>query len=77
MPRPVRSDVWARAVFYAGLSFIVPVGTLAGYGAGWFFDKHLHTSPVLAIVGALAGTALGIVDVIRTVMRKEKNAGER
>ncbi|HUI41848.1 MAG TPA: AtpZ/AtpI family protein [Terriglobia bacterium] len=77
MPQPDRSDVWARAAFYAGLSFIVPASSLVGYGAGWFLDKHLHTGPVLAVVGALAGTALGIVDVIRTVIRKEKNAGGR
>ena len=77
MPRPDRSNVWARVAFYAGLSFVVPVSTLAGYGAGWFLDQHLHTSPLFAVIGALAGTALGIVDVIRTVLRREKNAGGR
>ena len=77
MPRSDRSDVWARIAFYTGLSFIAPVSAFAGYALGWFLDEHLHTAPVLSLLGVLAGVALGITEIIQIVVRKEKNAGGR
>ena len=72
---PGRQDIWARAAFYAGLSVIIPVSALAGYGLGWYLDRRLHSAPILAFVGILAGSAAGIFDVIRIVIKREKNAG--
>lgn len=77
MPQLDRSDVWAKVAFYTGLSFIAPVSAIAGYALGWFLDEHLHTAPVLALLGVLAGVALGITEIIRIVIRREKNAGGR
>jgi F0F1-type ATP synthase assembly protein I len=77
MPRSSLSDAWAKVAFYTGLSFIAPVSAIAGYALGWFLDEHLHTAPVLASLGVLAGVALGITEIIRIVMRREKNAGGR
>ena len=74
---PDRQEIWARAAFYAGLSVIIPVSALAGYGLGWYLDRHFHSAPVLSFVGIMVGSAAGIFDVIRIVMRKEPNAGRR
>lgn len=68
------SDLWARAAFYATLSSIIPGSAVAGYFLGWFLDRHLHTGPVLSVVGIFAGTAAGIVEVIQLVQRTERNA---
>ncbi|HEY6290246.1 MAG TPA: AtpZ/AtpI family protein [Terriglobia bacterium] len=77
MPRPGGVNPWAQVAFYTGLSFIIPVTAVAGYGLGWFLDRHLHTTPVLAFIGTLVGAAAGIIDVIRTVMRREKSGRNR
>lgn len=74
MARPGSADMWARALSYVGLSFVVPAGALAGYGLGWFLDAHLHTRPVLAIVGVLAGSAAGVAEIIQVIVRREKGA---
>jgi F0F1-type ATP synthase assembly protein I len=77
MARPGSADMWARALSYVGLSFVVPASALAGYGLGWFLDQHLHTRPVLAVIGVLAGSAAGIMEMIQVILRREKSAGER
>ena len=73
MPRPTQADVWSQVAFYASLGFIVPAGAVAGYGIGWFLDRHLGTRMVLAVVGSMLGAAAGIVEVIRLLARKEKS----
>lgn len=77
MARPGSMDMWARAVSYLGLSLVVPASAIGGYALGWFLDKHLHTKPVLAVIGVLAGSAAGIVEMIQVILRREKGAGDR
>jgi F0F1-type ATP synthase assembly protein I len=77
MARPGSMNMWARAVSYLGLSLVVPASAIGGYALGWFLDKHLHTGPVLAVVGVLAGSAAGIVEMIQVIIRREKSAGDQ
>jgi hypothetical protein len=72
MPRPGGADMWARALSYLGLSFMVPLSALAGYAVGWFLDGHLHTKPVLAVIGVLVGSAAGIIEMVQVVIKREK-----
>jgi F0F1-type ATP synthase assembly protein I len=64
--------MWARALSYLGLSFMVPLSALAGYAVGWFLDGHLHTKPVLAVIGVLVGSAAGIIEMVQVVIKREK-----
>lgn len=77
MARPGTGDTWARALSYLGLSFMVPVSAFAGYALGWFLDAHLHTKPVLALIGVLIGSVAGIVEMIQVVIRREKSARDQ
>lgn len=77
MARSGSGDMWARALSYLGLSFVVPLSAFGGYGLGWFLDSHLHTKPVLAMIGVLVGSAAGIVEMIQVVIRREKNARDQ
>lgn len=45
------------------------VGTVAGVLAGWWLDQQLHTLPVFAVGGALAGFGLGGLAVARLISR--------
>ena len=71
------SDLWTQALYYASLSFVIPGSGLAGYLAGWYLDRYLGFGSVLAIVGAIAGTASGIVEVLQIIARAEKHAARR
>jgi hypothetical protein len=77
MRRQNLSSAWAEAAFYLGLSFIIPVGAVAGYLVGAYLDRHLHTGSVLGAVGGVAGAVAGVAYVIYTVARKEKSAGNQ
>jgi F0F1-type ATP synthase assembly protein I len=69
-----QKGLWAQVAFYSSLGFIIPGGAVGGYFFGWFLDEHLHTTPVLGIIGGLAGTAGGIVEVLQLVTRAEKRS---
>jgi F0F1-type ATP synthase assembly protein I len=71
------SELWAQALYYASLSFIIPGSSLAGYLAGWYLDRYLATGPILAIVGGFAGAGTGIAEVLQLITRAEKNAAKR
>ena len=77
MRRQSESSAWAEAAFYLGLSFIIPVGAVAGYFAGSYLDRHLHTGSMLAAIGAVVGAVAGITDVVYIVSRGEKRAGNK
>lgn len=40
-----------------GAEFFSPI--LGGAVAGYYFDLHFHTQPVIAVTGVFLGTALG------------------
>lgn len=71
------SDLWTQALYYASLSFIIPGAGLAGYLAGWYLDRYLGTGTVLAIVGAVAGTASGVAEVLQIIARMERRAARK
>jgi F0F1-type ATP synthase assembly protein I len=68
-----RVEVLAQVAFYTGLGVIIPAGMVAGYFFGSFLDEHLHSAPILGMIGGLLGTAGGIVEVIQIVTRRAKN----
>jgi F0F1-type ATP synthase assembly protein I len=75
---PSRGDkmpgLWAQAAYYASLSLIIPGASAAGYLAGWYLDRYTGLSSVLAIVGAIAGFASGIAEVLQIIARAERHA---
>lgn len=71
-----QKNVWAQVAFYTSLGFIIPGGAVGGYFFGWLLDEHLHTTPIFGIIGGLAGTAGGIVEVLQLVIRTEKRRAD-
>jgi len=69
-------DLWSQVAFYTSLGFIIPGSVVGGYIIGWFLDQHLHTKPVLGIIGGLAGAAGGIIEVFQLLTRMEKRADQ-
>ena len=77
MARPRLSDGWSQVAFYTSLGFVIPASVVVGYALGWLADRRLHSQPVCGLIGGFAGAALGIAEVIRTVLRKQKSDEER
>jgi F0F1-type ATP synthase assembly protein I len=74
---PVRGkekDLWSQVAFYTSLGFIIPGAVVGGYVLGWFLDGLLHTTPILGMIGGLAGAAAGIIEVFQILTRAEKSA---
>lgn len=57
------------------LPFTLIGAILAGGGLGYLLDRWLHTSPILMLVGGVAGFALGFWDLLKRLRRGEKNQG--
>lgn len=72
-----QKDLWGQIAFYSSLGFIIPGGAVGGYFLGWFLDEHLHTTPILGMIGGLAGAAAGIVEVLQILTRTEKKSADR
>ncbi len=56
---------------YSQLAFVLPAATCVGWVIGLLLDKWLHTT-YLYLVGLLLGIVAGFVELIRTVLRSEK-----
>jgi ATP synthase protein I len=69
-------SLWAQVGFYTSLGFIVPAGTVGGFALGWWLDRWLHTSPVLALIMSLLGAAAGVMEILRILTRAEKRDDE-
>jgi F0F1-type ATP synthase assembly protein I len=63
---------WIQIARYSQLAFVLPAATFVGWIIGALFDKWLHTT-YLYLVGLLLGIAAGFVELIRTVMRSERD----
>jgi F0F1-type ATP synthase assembly protein I len=72
--KPNSGNIWAQVAFYTSLGFIIPGAVVGGVLLGWFLDEHLHTSPILIVLGGLAGAAAGIVELLQILTRTEKSA---
>lgn len=65
---------WVAIARYSQLAFVLPAATFAGWVLGALVDRWLHTSWVY-LVGLGLGIVAGFVELIRTVMRSEKEDG--
>ena len=63
-----KKSPWVQFGRYSQIAFMLPAGTVAGYLIGSLLDRWLHISWI-SIVGLLLGTAAGIIELIRTVLR--------
>jgi F0F1-type ATP synthase assembly protein I len=59
----------AYVVLFSEIGVTFFVGTVAGVLAGWWLDQQLHTLPLFAVGGALAGFGLGGLAVARLISR--------
>jgi F0F1-type ATP synthase assembly protein I len=62
---------WIDVARYSQLAFVLPAATFIGWIIGALLDKWLHTT-YLYLVGLLLGIAAGFVELIRAVMKSEK-----
>jgi len=67
-------DLWGQVAFYSSLGFIIPGAVVGGYFLGWLLDEYLHTTPILGIIGGLAGAVAGIAEILQILTRAEKSA---
>jgi F0F1-type ATP synthase assembly protein I len=49
--------------------FVLVAMSVTGYELGAWIDRHLHDSPICAIIGLLLGTGIGIWDLYRIASR--------
>ena len=70
--KPNSGSIWAQAAFYSSLGFIIPGAVVGGILLGWFLDDHLHTYPILSIIGGIAGAVGGIMEIYQLLTRTEK-----
>jgi len=80
MPTPIPPDegqeaskksAWVQVGRYSELALMLPAGTVVGWLAGSALDRWLHTSWI-GVVGLVLGSAAGLIEVIRTVLRDTK-----
>ncbi len=64
-----KKSPWVQFGRYSQIAFMLPAGTVAGYLIGALLDRWLHKSWI-SVVGLLLGTAAGIIELIRTVLRE-------
>lgn len=66
-----KKSPWVQVGRYSQLAFMLPAGTVAGWLLGSVLDRWLHTSWI-SVVGLLLGTAAGLIELIRAVLRDTK-----
>jgi F0F1-type ATP synthase assembly protein I len=74
--RPTTDDLpkkkfYVQLAEYSQLAFILPACTVVGWLIGLALDRWLHMT-WLYLAGLLVGIAAGFVELVRTVMRSEK-----
>ena len=66
-----KKNPWVQVGRYSQLALMLPAGTVAGWLIGSALDRWLHTTWI-SVVGLLLGTAAGLIELIRTVLRDTK-----
>ncbi|MGD0570084.1 MAG: AtpZ/AtpI family protein [Candidatus Sulfotelmatobacter sp.] len=66
-----KENVWVQVGRYSQLALVLPSATVMGWLLGAALDRWLHTKWI-GILGLLLGTAAGLIEVIRTVLRDTK-----
>jgi F0F1-type ATP synthase assembly protein I len=66
-----KKNPWVQVGRYSELALMLPAGTVVGWFLGSAVDRWLHTSWV-GVVGLLLGSAAGLIEVIRTLLRDTK-----
>jgi F0F1-type ATP synthase assembly protein I len=65
-------NLWTKVAFYSSLGFILPASVVGGLLLGWYLDRCLHTTPVLAVALGFLGAAAGLAEILRLLTREEK-----
>lgn len=63
--------MWVQVGRYSQLALILPSATIVGYFLGGLVDRWIHTSWI-KIIGLFLGSAAGLIEIIRTVLRDSK-----
>ena len=66
-----KTNPWVQVGRYSQLALMLPAGTVVGWLIGSALDHWLQTSWI-QIVGLLLGTAGGMIELIRVVLRDTK-----
>ena len=69
-------DAWAMVARYSEIGFIIPAAVFLGYLLGWLLDRWLGTHWIY-IAGVIFGAVVGFVQMIRSVMRAERDTGSK
>ena len=69
-------DAWATVARYSEIGFIIPAAVFLGYVFGWLFDRWLGTHWIY-IAGVIFGAVVGFAQMIRSVMRMERDLGPK
>ena len=68
---PPKKKFYVQLAEYSQLAFILPACTVVGWLIGLALDHWLHTTWIY-LAGLLVGIAAGFVELVRTVMKSEK-----
>jgi hypothetical protein len=63
-----KGNFWVQAARYSELAGLLPAASAVGWLAGTGLDRWLHASWISA-VGFVMGTAIGLFELIRTLLR--------
>jgi len=67
-PGPALRDVYR----YSGLGCTFAAAVFLFMAGGWLLDGWLGTTPLLSVVGALVGAALGTISIYRSLLLKSR-----
>ncbi|MBI2871757.1 MAG: AtpZ/AtpI family protein [Chloroflexi bacterium] len=71
---------WVQALRVSGLGWYVAACIILGILGGLWLDRHLGTSPMLTLVGVVAGTVLafyGVYKMVQSMFNQGHKGGGR
>ena len=67
----------AEVYRHSGLGCVFAAAVLLFMAAGWLVDRWLGITPVLMVVGALLGAALGTVSIYRRLIESDGDTARK